>query len=336
MFRIAVIGCGYWGPKLVRNFGEQDDVKVEYVSDLHKERLNFIKKRHPVVKTTRNYKDILRDNKVDALAIATPVSTHFQLAQEALKHKKHVLLEKPMTCTQDQAQRLIDLAKKHKRVLMVGHTFLYTGAVRKIKEIMDSGQLGKLYYFDSVRINLGMFQHDTNVIWDLAAHDFSIMDYLLGVKPVNISASGACHARNEIENIAYVTVNFTNNVIAHFYVNWLAPVKIRQILIGGSDKMILFDDMLPSEKVKVYDKGVWFKEGSKKDDYKIQVQYRKGDMYVPQIDITEGLYVECKHFIDCIKNDKKPLSDAAQGLRVVRLLEAAEKSIKNNAKYVKL
>ncbi|MFH1045775.1 MAG: Gfo/Idh/MocA family oxidoreductase [Candidatus Omnitrophota bacterium] len=336
MLKVGVIGCGYWGPNLVRNFGEQDDAAVEYVSDLRKERLDFIQKRYPAVKVTPDYREVLKDKTVAAVAIATPVSTHFQIAQEALKQKKHVLLEKPMTATQDQAKRLIELARKNKRTLMVGHTFLYTGAVRKIKQILDSGQLGKLYYFDSVRINLGMFQHDTNVIWDLAVHDFSIMDFLIGLEPLSISASGACHTRHQVENIAYITVNFKNNVIAHFYVNWLAPVKIRQILIGGSDKMILFDDMLPSEKVKVYDKGVWFKKGGEKDKYKIQLQYRKGDMYVPQIDITEGLYHECRHFIDCVKNNKTPLSNGIQGLRVVRLLEAAEKSIRNGSRFIKL
>jgi predicted dehydrogenase len=334
MINLGFIGYGYWGPNLVRNFYATKDAKVVKVCDLRKERLGIVETSYPAVKATNDYKDLMKDTQIDAMVISTPVSTHFPLAWEALENDKHVLLEKPMTATVKESEKLIELAEKKKKMLMVDHTFLYTGAVRKMKQLVEQGELGEIYYFDSVRVNLGLFQHDVNVIWDLAPHDFSIMDYLLQKDPEMVSATGVCHL-GDLENIAYVTVQYPQRLLAHFHVNWLAPVKVRTTLIGGSKKMILYDDTEPSEKIKIYDSGVTYIEKAE-DVYQMLVQYRTGDMLAPKLDSTEALKLVCKEFVDSVSQNRKPLTDGEAGLRVVRLLEAATESMKNNGKVIKM
>lgn len=334
MINIGIIGYGYWGPNLVRNFYATKDAKVIKVCDLKKERLSLIESSYPTIRTTTNHKEMMSDTQIDSIVISTPVSSHYLLAREALENGKHVLLEKPMTPTVEEAQELIELAEKKKRTLMVDHTFLYTGAVRKMKQLIESGELGDIYYFDSVRVNLGLFQHDVNVVWDLAPHDFSIMDYLLQKDPEMVSAIGVSHL-GDMENIAYITVQYPDNVLGHIHVNWLAPVKVRTTLIGGTKKMIVYDDNEPSEKIKIYDKGVSYSE-RKEDVYQILVQYRTGDMLCPKLEPTEALKLVCKEFVDSIKENRKPLTDGVAGLRVVKLLYAANESLKQKGKLIKL
>jgi len=334
MINVGVIGYGYWGPNMVRNFYANKDAKVVWVCDLSKDRLALVEAGYPTVKTTTDHKDIMKDTGVDAVVISTPVSAHFPLAQEALENGKSVLLEKPMTSTLEQSEKLVELAAKKKKTLMVDHTFLYTGAVRKMRELVDSGELGDIYYFDSVRVNLGLFQHDVNVIWDLAPHDFSIMDFLLQKDPEMVSAVGVSHL-GDLENIAYVTVQYPGNLLGHLHVNWLAPVKVRTTLIGGTKKMIVYDDNEPSEKIKIYDKGVSYSE-KKEDVYQMLVQYRSGDMLAPKLQPTEALKLVSKEFTDSINENRKPLTDGVAGLRVVKLLESANESIRQKGKVIKL
>lgn len=332
--KIAVVGLGYWGPNLVRNFLGINAVSGVIGCDKDPVRLEKIKVRFPEIETTLDYNAILKREDIEAVAVVTSVSSHYAIAKAALEAGKHCFIEKPMTATVAQAEDLINLAEKKGLKIMVDHTFIYTGAVKKMKEIIDQGRLGDIYYFDSVRVNLGLFQHDVNVIWDLAPHDISIMDFLLQKKPTSVSAVGSCHVGNGLEDIAYLTVNFDNNLIAHFHVNWIAPVKVRTTLIGGAKSMIVYDDMENSEKVKVYDKGIEVK--TQEGVYETLVQYRTGDMYAPKLEQTEALTLEANHFIDCIQNDKSPLTDGISGLNVVRILEASEKSIKQNGKAVKV
>ncbi len=333
---VGVIGCGYWGPNLIRNFSAMDDVRVVAVSDKRKERLEFIRRQFPAIKTlTTEADELLRGVDIDAIVIATPVSTHFSLGMEALENGKHLLIEKPFTATVEQAKKLIDVAERKNLRLMVDHTFIYTGAVRTIKDYIETGQLGDLYYFDSVRVNLGLFQHDVNVIWDLAPHDVSIMDYLLNRPPRAIAATGVAHFENSIENIAYISAYYDNNLLGHIHVNWLAPVKIRKTLISGSRKMIIYDDMEPSEKVKIYDKGVDVTH-DKEAIYNVLIQYRTGDMLAPQIDLTEALKRVSAEFYTAINENRAPLTDGHAGLRVVKILEAANKSIRTSGQVVEL
>jgi len=336
MINVGVIGYGYWGPNLVRNFIENPTTNVLYVCDIDESRLKALKGKNPQIKTTTHYKDLLKDSNVKLVAISTPVSTHYKLAYDALRAGKHVLIEKPMTSNTSHAEKLIELAEKQNLMLFVDHTFIYTGAVRRIKEFLSSGEIGELYYFDSIRVNLGLFQHDVNVIWDLAPHDFSIMDYLIDEKPVFVSAIGVSRVHEKIEDMAYIAVKFQDGLIAHFHVNWVSPVKIRRIIIGGSKKMIVFDDLSPDEKVKVYDKGVTLLDAPKDKIYKNLIQYRIGDMYAPRIESTEALKVEVAHMVDCIKHKKKPLTDGKAGLRVVKLLGAAQRSLKKGGVFVKI
>jgi predicted dehydrogenase len=290
-----------------------------------------VKQRFPSVETVSDYKVILKNPAITAVAVVTPVSTHYRLANEALEAGKHVLVEKPITDSVEDACALVNLAEQKKLTLMVDHTFIYTGAVRKIKELVQSGELGDIFYFDSVRINLGLFQHDINVLWDLAPHDISIMDYVVAQKPESVSVVGARHFNN-VEDMAYLTVNFANNLIAHFHVNWLSPVKVRRILIGGSKKMIVYDDMDPSEKVKVYNKGIDVQ--SEEMIHNVLVQYRMGDMYAPNLDQTEALTLLCSDFIESIIKGKKPWSDGVAGLNVVKILEAGQRSLKNGGALI--
>jgi len=326
MLKIGVVGYGYWGPNLVRNFMESDAARVSWVSDLSEKRLEQVARRYPGVRTTRSVDELLLAADVDAVAIATPVSTHFDLAMRALRAGKHVLVEKPLSDSSENCLRMIDEAEKRGLTLMVDHTFPYTGAVRKIGELVQSGQIGEVFYYDSVRINLGLFQHDVNVIWDLAVHDLSIIDYLFADKPVAVSATGMSHVDGQPENVAYLTLFFEGKMVAHIHVNWLAPVKIRQCLIGGSRKMIVYDDLDPTEKVKVYDKGVLVE--TKPDNImQMRVGYRTGDMWAPQIDHAEALKRLTAHFFSCVEKKTKPLTDGLAGLRVVAMMEAATRSM---------
>src|SRR4026209_2127645 len=331
MINVGVIGYGYWGPNLVRNFLAAPGSAVTSVCDLRKERLSSLGKIYPGLNTCADSSNLINDIQVDAVLIAAPVSSHFELAMSALKAGKHVLVEKPLAARSDQARQLIDEAAARKLVLLVDHTFVYTDAVRQIRELIASGQLGEIYYYDAVRVNLGLFQHDVNVIWDLAIHDLSIMDYVLPAKPVAVSATGISHIPGQPENVAYITLFFAGPQIAHVHVNWLTPVKVRHTLIGGSEQMILYDDLEPSEKLKVYDKGINVTP-EPEDVYKMLVSYRLGDMYAPQLDNTEALQTEARHFIDCIENNKQPETDGPAGLRLVNMIEAAETSLRDRGR----
>jgi len=335
MISVGVIGYGYWGPNLVRNFMEAPGSTVVSVSDLSPSRLAELKNRYPSVKTNQNYEELLGDPAIDAIAIATPVTSHFGLAMHALQSGKHVMVEKPLTATSEQGEQLIQEADARNLVLMVDHTFVYTGAVRKIRELVAGNALGEIYYYDSVRVNLGLFQHDVNVVWDLAVHDLAILDFVLPFKPVAVSATGIGHIPGQPENIAYITLFFADSQIAHVHVNWLAPVKVRRTLIGGNEKMIVYDDLEPSEKIKIYDKGVTVSHQAEAV-YELLVGYRSGDMWAPKLDNTEALRTEAMHFVDCIENNKCPLSDGCAGLRIVRLLEAAEESIRARGQLIEI
>ncbi len=335
MINIGIIGYGYWGPNLVRNFVDTPGARVSWVSDLDASKLETVRRRYPAVATTTQYRSLLDDPNTQAIAIATPVNTHYEIALEALRAGKHVWLEKPMTENSEQARKLVEEAKRHHCVLLVDHTFLYTGAVMKMAELIKSGEVGRIYYYDSTRVNLGLFQRDVSVISDLAVHDFSILEYLLGEHPTAVSASGTNHFPETPENLAYVTLFYDSGTIAHANVSWLAPVKVRQILVGGSKKMIIYDDLDPSEKIKVYDKGVDFTDDPKKIE-QMRVGYRTGDMWAPQLEVTEALRVECAHFVDCINNHKVPKSDGQLGLRVVEIIEAANRSMRNKGETVYL
>lgn len=334
MIRIGVVGYGYWGPNIVRNFATTDGAEVLSVCDIHEDMLKRAKKANPNVQVTKNSDDICFSTNIDAVAIVTPVFTHFDIAKKALQNGKHVFVEKPFTFTVAQAKELIELADRKNLKIMVDHTFLFTGAVRKIKEIIDEGILGSLYYFDSMRVNLGLFQHDVNVIWDLAPHDLSIMDYLIKDKPTAIVATGAAHFDKEPEDIAYITLYFPNNMIAHFNVNWMSPVKIRTTLIGGDKKMLVWNDLQEDQKIEIYDKGVDVE--SREGIYDLLVSYRSGDMWVPKVNKTEALKLETEHFVDCVLNNKTPINDGISGLRVVEVLEAANKSLMKKGEIVEL
>jgi predicted dehydrogenase len=331
--RVGVIGYGYWGPNVVRNLFGVDDTSVEMLCDMNPSALARAKKNYPSLEVTTSSDDILKSTEIDAVAIVTPVWTHYKLAKAALENGKHVFVEKPFTSSSEQAEELIDLADRKNLKIMVDHTFLFTGAVRKIRELVENGSLGELYYYDSLRVNLGLFQHDVSVIWDLAPHDLSIMDHLIKGDPEAIVASGECHL-NAVEDVAYMTIYFPNNVIAHINVNWLSPVKIRMTMIGGQKKMLVWNDLVADEKIRVYDKGVNITSGEKVRE--MLVNYRSGDMWAPQIEQLEALRVELDYFADCIIHDKSPFNDGLAGLRVVRMLEAAERSIKLRGELVTL
>lgn len=333
MVRIGIIGYGYWGPNLVRNFAETPGMTVAAVADLDTAKLEVVKRRYPAVHVTTDMRELLRDPNIDAIAVATPVSTHFELGMAALKAGKHLWIEKPMTETLAQARELVDTAERLNRRLIVDHTFIYTGAVRKMGELIRAGEMGRIYYYDSIRVNLGLFQRDVSVISDLAVHDFSILDYLLGEHPVAVTASGTNHFPGTPENLAYVTLFYESGTIAHANVSWLAPVKVRQILVGGSKKMITYDDLEPSEKIKIYDKGVSFTDDPQKIQ-EMRVGYRTGDMWAPKLGVTEALRTEGEHFVDCIEHGKRPDTDGQLGLRVVELIEAANASMRRRGETV--
>jgi len=329
---IGLIGFGYWGTNLARNFAGMDGVALKTIADSRSEREIFSLKMHPSVKFTTSADEILNDPDIVAVVIATPVFKHYELAKKALQNGKHVLIEKPMTSTTKEASELIELSLKKNLVLMVDHTFLYTGAVQKMKSLIDNGEIGNIKYFDSTRINLGLFQHDVNVLWDLAPHDISILNYLVNEKPYSVNASGVSHTKNGIENIAYITVNYNSGFIAHFSCSWTSPVKIRMMLIGGDKKMIVFNDVEPTEKIKVYDTG--YEVYNDEDRKNILIDYRVGDIYTPKLDTTEALKGMALDFISAIKNGSKPLSDFESGIEVIKILEASQTSIKNKCKEV--
>jgi predicted dehydrogenase len=333
MINIGIVGYGYWGPNLVRNFAETPGATVAAVADLDTAKLALVQRRYPAVKVTTDYQDLLLDPSIDAIAVATPVNTHFELGIAALRAGKHLWLEKPMAESALQARKLIDEAHQRERTLLVDHTFIYTGAVRKMAELIWGGELGRTFYYDSIRVNLGLFQRDVSVISDLAVHDFAILDYLLHEHPVAVSASGTNHFPGTPENLAYITLFYDSGTIAHANVSWLAPVKVRQILVGGSKKMITYDDLEPSEKIKVYDKGVSFTDDPKQIQ-EMRIGYRTGDMWAPKLPVTEALRVEGEHFVDCIEHGKVPETDGQLGLRVVEVIEAATSSMRGKGETV--
>ena len=335
MIKVAVIGCGYWGPNLIRNFIQIPESKAEYCCDLDKEKLKRIKSLYPDAKVTRNYQEVLNDPGVEAIAIATPVSTHFGLAKEGLEAGKHVFVEKPLTHTSQEARELIRLARKRGKVLMVGHTFLYTAAVNKLKELIDSGELGDVLYISSQRRNLGLFQDDINVVWDLGTHDISINLYLLNdgleEKQCRIVATGQSHFLSENEDVAFITLNFADKVVANLHLSWLDPCKIRNMTVVGTEKMVVYDDTETLEKVKIYDKGVLV-PNSHNSFGEFQLSYRYGDITIPRLKPEEPLKAELSHFLECIREGKEPLTDGENGYQVVRIIEKINESLKNGGK----
>lgn len=331
MIRFGVIGYGYWGPNIVRNLTSLDSTELVAICDKSSGALRRASKAFPGVHVTTDCEEILSSPNIDAVAVITPVWTHFELAKRALLNGKHVFVEKPFTSTSAQALELIELAERKNLQIMVDHTFLFTGAVKKIRQLVDDGTLGKLYYYDSTRVNLGLFQHDVNVIWDLAPHDLSIIDHLIGERPEAIVATGEKHL-NGLTDIAFMTMYFPDNVIAHINVNWLSPVKVRTTLIGGEKKMIVWNDLEADEKIKIYDKGAQM--SSRQGVYDLLVSYRSGDMWAPKIEATEALKAELAYFVDCITKGETPMNDGMAGLRVVRMLEAAEESLNKKGEAV--
>jgi predicted dehydrogenase len=332
---IGIVGYGYWGPNLVRNFASSESASVIGVSDLDPAKLSTCMRRHPEISTTSDFRELLRNPKVDAIAIATPVHTHFELAQAALNAGKHVLVEKPLAQTSDQVRRLVDEADRRGLTLMVDHTFLYTPAVQKIRELMLQDQLGEVYYYDSIRSSLGLFQSDVNVIWDLAVHDLSIIQYLLDEDPIAVSATGSCHVAGSPESMAHITLFFESKCVAHVSVNWLSPIKVRQTFVGGSKKMVVYDDLEPTEKIKVYDKGITL-NAQAENAHQMRIGYRAGDMWAPYISTKEALQTEVEHFVECVTTGATPVSDGLSGLRVIEVLEAASRSIADQGKPMKL
>jgi predicted dehydrogenase len=335
MIRVGVIGYGYWGPNIVRNLHGSDNIRVEMVCDKSMAALARVSKVYPGVTTTTDPCEVLKSPNIDAVAVITPVWTHYELTKAALENGKHVFVEKPFTASAAQAEDLIELAERKNLTIMVDHTFLFTGAVRKIRDLVESGDLGDLYYYDSLRVNLGLFQHDVSVVWDLAPHDLSIMDHLIKKEPEAIVATGEKHL-NGVEDVAFMTIYFPQNIIAHVNVNWLSPVKIRTTLIGGEKKMLVWNDLVADEKVRVYDKGVRINNGDGEGIREALVSYRTGDMWAPQIEQTEALRVELGYFANCILNNKTPFNDGHAGLRVVRMLEAVDRSIRKKGELVRL
>jgi predicted dehydrogenase len=332
MIGIGIVGYGYWGPNLARCVAETEGCRLAGVADFSAAALARAGRRHPGVALHGAPRDLIEDPAVDAIIVATPVATHFELAVAALRAGKHVMVEKPMTSCSADARLLIDEAARRRLVLMVDHTFVYTGAVQKIGEIMRAGDLGEVYYYDSTRVNLGLFQQDVNVIWDLAVHDLSVLDYLLQESPVAVSASGAGHIRGRQENMAHLTMFYRSGTVAHLNVNWLAPVKVRQTLIGGSRRMVVWNDLEPSEKIKVYDRGVSLGEGV--DPTTARIAYRSGDMWAPQISVKEALLTEMEHFVDCVVHGREPLTSGHSGLRIVETLEAATISLRQRGQPI--
>jgi predicted dehydrogenase len=331
MLRIGVVGYGYWGPNIVRNFMGTTEARVTAVCDTSSASRDRAQRAYPGVRVSADPNEILSAPDIDAVALITPAATHFPLAKQALQNGKHIFVAKPFTTCVDHAQELIDLGSKHDLTVMVDHTFLFTGAVRKIRELIDENVLGGLYYYDSVRVNLGLFRDDTNVAWDLAPHDLAIMDYLIRERPSAVVATGEGHV-NGVEDVAYITVYFPNKIIAHFNVNWLSPVKVRTTLIGAEKRMLVWNDLEPDEKIKIYDKGI--EKNGREGAYELMVSYRTGDMWAPKVEQTEALKLEAQYFVDCVLKHRTPFNDGQSGLRVVQLLEAVDRSLKRRGETV--
>jgi len=334
MIGAAVIGLGYWGPNLARNFAAGEGVELRMLCDKDQRRLKRLEQQYQGVQSTVAAEHVFESDRIDLVAIATPVHTHHALAKSALENGKHVLIEKPLTADVGQAEELVDIAERKGLVLMVDHTFIYHPAVEKIQDIVKRGEIGDIWYYDSVRINLGLFQHDISVLWDLAPHDASIMEHLIN-RPVQwVQATGACHAGQKVESMAYVTVQFADNIMGHVHVNWLSPVKLRNVIIGGSKRMIVYDDNLVTEKIKIYDKGVELH--SIDGVHQAMVEYRVGDMYAPAILTGEALHRAVQHLVYCIREQRAPVTDGEAGLRVVRILDAAQRSIRSDGGRIML
>ncbi len=333
MIRIGIIGFGYWGPNIVRNFQGTPGASVRLICDLNPRSLERARKAFPHIEATAHVQDVLTSPEIDAVAIITPVATHYPLSKQALEHGKHIFVEKPFTHSSAMARELIEIAERKNLKIMVDHTFLFTSAVRKIKELIDADSLGKLYYYDSMRVNLGLFQTDVNVVWDLAPHDLSIMQYLLPQKPQAVVATGVDHVNGK-EDVAYITVYFPDNIIAHFNVNWLSPVKVRTTLIGGEKKMLVWNDLEMDEKIKIYDKGISTNNGE--GVYDLLVSYRMGDVWAPRLDQVEALKMAAQYFVQCVEKNETPFTDGVAGLQVVQILEAADTSMQNKGGMVYL
>ncbi len=336
MIGVGVIGYGYWGPNLVRNFFEAPGCEVRAVCDSSESRLAAARSRLPGIDTTTDAAELIQRDDVDLIVIATPVSSHHPLALSAIGQGKHVLVEKPMASSVAQAQEMIERAREAGVLLMVDHTFVFTGAVEKMRELIASGALGDIYYYDSVRVNLGLLQHDVDVLWDLAVHDLSIMTHVTGRTPVAVSATGAAHVPGRPEDVAFMSLLFDDTMIAHVHVNWLAPVKVRRTLVGGSKRMIVYDDLEPSEKIKVYDSGITVQDPGVEDLREILVSYRTGDMVAPKLSMHEGLRKEAEHVLACVRGDERPLVPGEAGLDVVRILAAASASVARGGSPVQL
>jgi predicted dehydrogenase len=333
MVKIGIIGYGYWGPNLVRNFNEIEACAIKTLCDKKASKLKELSKKYPAIKTTQDYKDILNDKEIDAVVIATPVSTHYSLAKEALMNGKHVFIEKPIAKSSAEAQELISLADKKKKKILVGHTFLYSPSVMKVKELLDKKEIGDIYYINSSRVNLGLFQPDVSVLWDLGPHDLSIILYWLNDRPVEVYATGSSYIQKNIEEVTFLTLKFKSGIMAHIHMSWLAPAKLRRTTIIGSEKMVIYDDTESVEKVKIYDQGV---VKNPEDFGQFQLTYRAGDVISPHIDIVEPLRSECMDFINAIRNNTEPKSDARFGLEVVKIIEAAQQSMQSRGTAVKI
>ncbi|MEO5772698.1 MAG: Gfo/Idh/MocA family oxidoreductase [Sphingomicrobium sp.] len=335
MIGVGVIGYGYWGPNLVRNFITNRTTRVVAVADHHDDRLAKVQALYPTVAVSSSAQELIDNPAVDAVIVATPVNTHFELGMAALRAGKHLFVEKPIAATVEHARLLVEEADRRGLVLMVDHTFVYTGAVRKMHELIRREEFGKVRYYDSTRVNLGLFQNDVNVLWDLAVHDLSIMSYVLDQAPVAVSATGQSHRPGQPEFAAFLTVFFGSDMIAHINVNWLSPVKIRRTLVGGDRQMIVYDDLETSEKIKLYDKGITVTE-TPEQVHKMLISYRTGDLWSPKVADTEALAVEAKHFAACVSGSEKPITDGRAGLELVRILEASNESLRNNGAPVSL
>lgn len=331
MLKFGVIGYGYWGPNIVRNLHSVAGAEVVTICDKVPANLARAKKAYPAVNVTDNAADVLNSSEIDAVAVITPVWTHFELAKQALLNGKHLFIEKPFTSTSEQGEELIELAEQRGLTIMVDHTFLFTGSVRKIRQLIDEDALGKLYYYDSMRVNLGLLQHDVDVLWDLAPHDLAIVDHLIGKRAEGVVATGAAHLNGHAD-VAFMTIYYPDNVIAHINVNWLSPVKVRLTLIGGEKKMLVWNDMVADEKIRIYDKGV--QVSTKEGMYDLLVSYRSGDMWAPRIENTEALKAELEYFVTCVEGGIRPFNDGSAGLSVVRMLEAAQDSLKRKGEVV--
>jgi len=325
---VAVVGCGYWGPNLIRNFSQLDGNRLYAVCDMEDKRLKLVTKTYPWVQMTQNYQDIITNPEIDAVVLATPLATHYAMAKEALLKGKHCLVEKPLTSTTAEAKALIELAEASRLVLMVGHTFEYEPAVVKVRDLILNGEIGEIYYIDSSRLNLGLHRFDANVMWDLAPHDLSIILYWLDMEPLRLSAIGHSYIRKDIEDVAFITLEFPHNIMAHIHLSWLAPSKLRRTTIIGSEKMVVYDDLESIECVKIYDRSAKFLIDSN-ESKELENDYRVGDIISPHLDVIEPLCAECQDFLDAIRERKKPRSDAYHGLRVVKTLEAADRSMRN-------